>query len=302
MQSGYMAVLSRRRLRWAKVYQQTLERGKPPRRGRRLKRFIWKGIPDAFRLKMWMMLSGAAGHMEREPQAYAAALATAQSAGGKHADQIALDITRTFPEHPRFQQGGDLLVSLQHVLLACSHRHPEIGYCQGMNFVAGLLLLVAKGDEASAFWMLVGLLEHAVPGYYSPDMAAIQLDQHVLGLLIAKHLPEVHAKLVALDIDPMILFLKWFISMFIDSLPLESTLRVWDTIWLEGNTVIFRVALAILEEVGPELLQCRRQDEVLDKSKALAMRCVDCHALMRRAKKIKIKKSEIARLRRAAPT
>lgn len=39
---------------------------------------------------MWMMLSGAAGHMEREPQAYAAALATAQSAGGKHADQIAL--------------------------------------------------------------------------------------------------------------------------------------------------------------------------------------------------------------------
>ena len=76
-------------------------------------------------------------------------------------------------------------MSLQHVLLACSHRHPEIGYCQvrpraaplplrkaplpmlqspfflqGMNFVAGLLLLVAKGDEASAFWMLVGLLEH----------------------------------------------------------------------------------------------------------------------------------------------
>lgn len=28
-----------------------------------------------------------------------------------------------------------------------------------MNFVAGLLLLVAQGDEAAAFWMLTGLLE-----------------------------------------------------------------------------------------------------------------------------------------------
>jgi hypothetical protein len=28
-----------------------------------------------------------------------------------------------------------------------------------MNFVAGLLLLVAQGDEAAAFWMLAGLLE-----------------------------------------------------------------------------------------------------------------------------------------------
>jgi hypothetical protein len=38
------------------------------------------------------------------------------------------------------------------VLRSYALRNPGIGYCQGMNFVAGLMLLVLP--EESAFWML----------------------------------------------------------------------------------------------------------------------------------------------------
>ena len=34
----------------------------------------------------------------------------------------------------------------------------EIGYCQGMNYIAGLIVLVVR-EEEKAFWLLVCLIE-----------------------------------------------------------------------------------------------------------------------------------------------
>lgn len=40
----------------------------------------------------------------------------------------------------------------------------QVGYCQGLNFLAGMLLLVMQRDEERSFWVLVSLLdEGALP-------------------------------------------------------------------------------------------------------------------------------------------
>jgi Rab-GTPase-TBC domain len=44
--------------------------------------------------------------------------------------------------------------ALRRVLRAYSYYDPEVGYCQGMNFIAGMFLTVMSEEEA--FWMLVG--------------------------------------------------------------------------------------------------------------------------------------------------
>jgi hypothetical protein len=53
-----------------------------------------------------------------------------------------------------------------------------VGYCQGMNFVAAMLLLVLS-DEEHAFWCLCALVEDVLPGYYSHAMVAAEVDQLV---------------------------------------------------------------------------------------------------------------------------
>jgi hypothetical protein len=46
--------------------------------------------------------------------------------------------------------------------------YAEVGYTQGMNFVAGWCLLVLKGDEKSAYWLMSALLEVGLYKFANP--------------------------------------------------------------------------------------------------------------------------------------
>ena len=69
-------------------------------------------------------------------------------------------IYRTFPEHDYFDHGsgGD---GLRRVLQAFALHNPDIGYCQSLNFITGMLLLFL--NEEDAFWLLVTIVETLLP-------------------------------------------------------------------------------------------------------------------------------------------
>lgn len=81
------------------------------------------------------------------------------------------DLPRTFPGHPALDSiGRD---SLRRLLTAYARKEPKVGYCQGMNFLGGLLLLLMP--EENAFWTLSGIIDDYLAGYYSDDMIEAQV-------------------------------------------------------------------------------------------------------------------------------
>lgn len=52
---------------------------------------------------------------------------------------------------------------LYNVLWAYSKLNPEVGYCQGMNYLTALLLIGTEFNEALSFTLLVKLMSE--PGY-----------------------------------------------------------------------------------------------------------------------------------------
>lgn len=55
---------------------------------------------------------------------------------------ILIDLGRTFPNHPYFSSPlGPGQLSLFNLLKGYSLLDPHVGYCQGLSFVAGVLLL-----------------------------------------------------------------------------------------------------------------------------------------------------------------
>ncbi|CAI9783214.1 unnamed protein product [Fraxinus pennsylvanica] len=165
--------------------------------------------------------------------------------------QIEKDLHRTFPGHPALNENGRN--SLRRVLLAYARHNPSVGYCQGMNFFAGLLLLMMS--EENAFWTLVGIIDDYFDGYFSLEMIESQVDQLVFEELMHETFPKLVNHLDYLGVQVTLIIGPWFLSIFVNILPWESVLRVWDVILFEGNRVmLFRTALALMDLYGPAVV------------------------------------------------
>ena len=109
-------------------------------------------------------------------------------------------------------------------------------------------------SESQAFFLLSVLCDRLLPGYYSTTMYGTLLDQRVFESLVEKTMPILWDHLVKSDVQLSVVSLPWFLSLYINSMPLIFAFRVLDVFFLEGPKVLFQVGLAILRINGEELL------------------------------------------------
>ncbi|XP_021735232.1 TBC1 domain family member 2A-like [Chenopodium quinoa] len=228
-----------------------------------LKRLIRKGIPPVLRPKIWFALSGAAKKKSTVPESYYDDLIKATEGKATAATkQIDHDLPRTFPGHP-WLDTPEGHAALRRVLVGYSFRDSYVGYCQGLNYVAALLLLVMKTEE-DAFWMLAVLLENVlVSDCYSNNLSGCHVEQRVFQDLLTQKYPRIATHLEALEFDVSLVATEWFLCLFSKSLPSETTMRVWDVLFYEGAKVLFHVALAIFKMKEDELLLSHHVGDVI---------------------------------------
>src|SRR4051812_33759800 len=109
-------------------------------------------------------------------------------------------------------------------------------------------------SETQAFFLLSTLCDRLAPGYYSQTMYGTLLDQKVFESLVEKTMPILWEHLVKSDVQLSVVSLPWFLSLYINSMPLVFAFRVLDVFFVEGPKVLFQVGLAILRINGEELL------------------------------------------------
>lgn len=76
------------------------------------------------------------------------------------------------------------------------------------------------------------------------------VDSRVLESLVEKFMPVLAAHFKQLDLQISIVCLPWFLSLFINALPLSFAYRVIDNFFLEGPRFLFQLALAVLKMTG----------------------------------------------------
>jgi len=249
-----------------------------------LKRLSRLGIPARRRCVLWPKLCKADELRATEAPGYFAALlaepnATPGQPGFAAERQIELDLARTFPGH-RALNGEGGINRLRQVLLAYARRAPAVGYVQGMGFVAALLLIFVEEPE-TAFWCLAAVVEFLLPvDFFSATLLGLRIEQAVFNDLVAIKLPKVSKQLRVHGVIAELFATRWFVALFANSLPIETTLRVWDAFLLEGQKVLHRVGLAMLRVAEARLLQCQDQQELLCTLQEEQAGCFDCERLM----------------------
>eukprot|EP01135_Chromosphaera_perkinsii_P004886 Nk52_evm6s303 gene=Nk52_evmTU6s303 len=166
---------------------------------------------------------------------------------------IELDLSRTFPSLGVFQEGGPYHDQLKSVLQAYVCYRPDIGYVQGMSFIASMLLL--NMEFMDAFKCIANLLNRPILiAFFSMKTELIQPYVGVFNSLLESELPDIHKKFQILGISSSLFLYEWFLTLFSKPLPLEVVSRVWDSYFLLGDIFLFRVALGILHMYQSDLL------------------------------------------------
>jgi len=215
-------------------------------RYKQVKRLVRGGVPHHMRLKLWLQLSGAVARWDEQPTLYADLLAVAARDGCPARAEIEKDLHRTFPNHRAFDEGGEGREKLRDILTAYALRNATVGYCQSLNYIAGMLLVALQFDDEAAFWMLAVLCEDLFPDFYSHNMTGIRIEQTVFSSFVKEISPQVHAHFTELGVPLELVSTQWFLCLFVNVLPAATLLRVWDVMLWEGPSVLLRAGAALL--------------------------------------------------------
>lgn len=224
------------------------------------------GIPPHLRGRVWWMCSGAAEKQSAARDSYPDLVKRLHTLSKCASMEIEKDLPRTFPvdqhtaSEDQFRHTS--MGELRRILQAYSLRNPTIGYCQSMNFLAAVLL--HHMEEEEAFWVLVAMVEELTPHYHTRSMAGSRADQRVFSDLVQQKLPALYEHMQSLGVDFEPFTLKWFLCSFLNTLPFEPVMRIWDVLFCEGSHVLLRVGLALLKLNQPRIMACDDAMEVYE--------------------------------------
>lgn len=126
---------------------------------------------------------------------------------------ITLDVSRSEDQMP----GVDPKVLIS-VLRAYALYNPEIEYCQGLNYVAGLLLMVFNDPEV-AFRALTVIVERfKLADLFNQELPRLKCYFYVLDRLIGLSNPDLSQHLKEEGITTTLFASAWFITIFTNTL------------------------------------------------------------------------------------
>uniref|UniRef100_A0A673I288 TBC1 domain family member 4 n=1 Tax=Sinocyclocheilus rhinocerous TaxID=307959 RepID=A0A673I288_9TELE len=228
---------------------------------------VCQGVPKSRRGEVWLLLSQQYRLRHRLPQRQQPPETPYQDllkqlTAQQHA--ILVDLGRTFPTHQYFStQLGAGQLSLYNLLKAYSLLDMEVGYCQGISFVAGLLLL--HMSEEQAFDTLKFLMyDLSIRRQYRPDMISLQIQMYQLSRLLHDYHRNLYTHLEEHEICPSLYAAPWFLTLFASQFPLGFVARIFDLLFVQGTEVIFKVALCLLSSHGGEILECDGFESIVD--------------------------------------
>ncbi|XP_072314988.1 TBC1 domain family member 14 isoform X1 [Eucyclogobius newberryi] len=230
---------------------------------RRVRDLWWQGIPPSVRGKVWSLAVGNDLNithelfnicLSRAKEKWRSSPAPVPENGTDDAgssdresslELIKLDISRTFPQLCIFQQGGPYHDMLHSILGAYTCYRPDVGYVQGMSFIAAVLIL--NLDTAEAFIALANLLNKPCQmAFFRVDHSLMLTYFAAFEVFFEENLPKLFTHLKKNSLSPDIYLIDWIFTLYSKSLPLDLACRVWDVFCRDGEEFLFRTALGLL--------------------------------------------------------
>ncbi|EHN00019.1 Gyp5p [Saccharomyces cerevisiae x Saccharomyces kudriavzevii VIN7] len=217
----------------------------------KLEAHVTNGIPPQIRGILWQLMANS---KSREMEDIYETLLDTECL---HEATIRRDLRRT-----KFV-GEDKMESLFKVIKVYSVYDPDVGYTQGMAFIAAPLLMNCE-NEAESFGLMVGLMKnYGLRELFLPGMPGLMLMLYQFDRLLEEHSPNLYNRLIREGISSTMYATQWFLTVFAYKFPLEFVLRIFDIVFVEGIEVLLKFAVNIMLKNEESLVKLRF-DELLE--------------------------------------
>ncbi|KAG5464456.1 hypothetical protein LSCM1_00644 [Leishmania martiniquensis] len=265
----------------------------------KLKKYCRRGIPQSLRCLVWQRLLQSRQMRDDNPGLYTR-LRSQPLTSRDLEDVIERDLHRTFPTNRLFcagesSQGQQLLRGILH---AYANYNTNVGYCQGMGFIAATLILQVE-EEEDVFWAFVALMEeekYSMKGIFSPSFPQLQCMFYVFEALMQQKMPKLYDQLHNRhQVQPYFYAVHWFMTVFTYYFNFGLASRIWDMFLCEGWKPVYRVALALLKIEEQRLLSLKTETELLLALKSIQESKRPAH-LLKAALRIRFKSAYVKEL------
>ena len=151
---------------------------------------------------------------------------------------------------------------LYNILYTIPSLDKEIGYCQGLNFIASFLLKVTFYNEIDCFYLLIYVLER-IRGFFIQGFPLLKLNMYIFNYLFKKLFPKLFNHFNKLEIPNEIWISKWMQTLFILNLPFNELCRIWDCLFVFGLDFLIAISLSIIHYFENDLLEFKDSTEVI---------------------------------------
>ena len=241
---------------WATTFLPLIQKDK--KNDRRIQRAIFEGIPAELRDVVWWKLLGNI-HQDYsklfEQLLDMREYMKEKDTYKKSESLIEKDLHRTYAKLDIFKPGNLLHTPLRNILTAFIVHRPDIGYIQGMSYLAAVFLM--NLEENQAFSLFLSLTNWDILYYcFWFNMDKVNWFFSVFQTLIKKYTPYVFDILQEHNIAVSLFLFEWIITMFSNTFPTTVWFRIWDQIFFYGQGEIIVIALSILKCIEDELVEC----------------------------------------------
>ena len=170
---------------------------------------------------------------------------------------ISMDVNRSYTNNKKLDQS-----ILKNILRTYAFYNAEIKYWQGMNFLAGFLLMFYK-DENLAFKAFIGLInKFDMVNLFKEELPMLKLFFYKLDRLISMFLPDLYSHLKDEWVQSSLFSASWFITLFSNTIQFQKSdiineplLKLWDYFMVYGFKGVFRAAIFLLQTFETWLYQ-----------------------------------------------
>ncbi|KAL4483879.1 hypothetical protein ABPG72_006254 [Tetrahymena utriculariae] len=262
---------------------------------------LLKGIPYDVRKDVWLILSKVEELKMQNKKFNFEAMSKTEGPCDK---LILKDLNRTFSDMTFFQikdkhdntfEGREKLFR---VLRAYSHFDQEIGYTQGMNFIAASLLVhlnpdnekdlevqfINKEYEENTFWILVHIMQ--IKNWrilFLDETPGIHMMIKTLDQKMKEYIPQIFNHIADVGLDSYSCFSQYFFTILLYNAPKTVQKRILDLFLFEGEQILYSVIIKMLTLCSDIILSINDMQKMMEFFKKGILD--ECHKIFKEEKK-----------------